>query len=59
MTAIDLEADNATIDRNKGPAALAEKLGYSRERVQNWKTRGIPFFERVKHKCLRRKGERF
>lgn len=59
MAELDLAADNETIARNKGATVLAAKLGYSRERVQNWKTRGIPLEERVKHKFLRRKGERF
>lgn len=41
-----LVEDAKLIDDLGGPSALAERLGYSKsggpQRVQNWKTRGIP-----------------
>ena len=33
-----------------GPAELAKKLGYSIQRVHNWKYRGIPPREKIKHR---------
>jgi hypothetical protein len=43
----DIEADRQTIERLGGPTKLAELLGYDKttggvQRIQNWKTRGIP-----------------
>lgn len=35
-------ADAALIQGNGGARAVAEKLGASQQRVQNWITRGIP-----------------
>lgn len=40
--------DGALIDSLGGPARVAERLGYDKakggvQRVQNWKTRGIPW----------------
>lgn len=46
MTERDLEADIALIDRI-GVAQLAALLGYTYQRVNNWKYRGIPFKERA------------
>ena len=40
-----IKEDAALIDKHGGAAALARKLmlkGRGQERVQNWKTRGIP-----------------
>jgi hypothetical protein len=42
----DLHPDSKIIDDLGGPAKLAEMLGYDKsggvQRIQNWKTRGIP-----------------
>lgn len=39
-------SDAELIEKLGGPAALAERLGYDKDggvqRVQNWRTRGIP-----------------
>lgn len=43
----NLEADNALISDLGGVAELARVLGYSMQRVQNWKTRGIPAEEKL------------
>ncbi|RKR46281.1 hypothetical protein [Paraburkholderia sp. BL17N1] len=48
----DLHPDSAIIDAHGGPAKLAEKLGYDKsggvQRIQNWRTRGIPDKVKVK-----------
>lgn len=36
------------IDSYGGSTALAKKLNYNVQRVQNWKTRGIPPLEKLK-----------
>jgi ribosomal protein S16 len=59
VTKKEIAADAATIDSLGGPAAVAERLGYSEQRIYNWRNRGIPLAERVAHKFLRRKGETF
>jgi phage terminase Nu1 subunit (DNA packaging protein) len=42
-----LAADNALISDLGGVAELARRLGYSIQRVQNWKSRGIPPEEKL------------
>lgn len=49
----DLHPDSKIIDDLGGPAKLAEKLGYDKtaggvQRIQNWRTRGIPDRVRIK-----------
>jgi hypothetical protein len=46
MTAMD---DKELINRLGGSAKLAARLGYSVQRVENWKKRGIPPQERLNH----------
>lgn len=41
MNKKDIATDREIID-SWGTVYMAKKLGYSRERVQNWKVRGIP-----------------
>lgn len=40
--AISVKADKETIANLGGPAKVADSLGYSIQRVQNWTVRGIP-----------------
>lgn len=51
-----MHADAELIDKLGGPAELARKLGYQEEgaiqRVQNWKTRGIPPRVRLENPVL-------
>lgn len=48
-----LHADAGLIDALGGPAELARRLGFKStggtQRVQNWKTRGIPAAIRLQH----------
>jgi hypothetical protein len=37
-----MPSDKDLIDTLGGPAKLARRLGYSVQRVENWKKRGIP-----------------
>lgn len=42
-------ADAQIIGRLGGSTIVAKQLGYDVQRVQNWKTRGIPAREKLKH----------
>lgn len=42
MVFIMSKKDKELIEKFGGATVLAERLGYSVQRVQNWKTRGIP-----------------
>lgn len=44
-----LNTDRDLIEANGGASALARKLKYHSQRVQNWKDRGIPAKEKLKH----------
>ncbi|WP_296277753.1 hypothetical protein [uncultured Acinetobacter sp.] len=44
-----IQKDSKLIDKHGGATALAHILGYHVQRVQNWKVRGIPAKERLKH----------
>lgn len=48
----NLDADNALISELGGVAELARLLDYTIQRVQNWKTRGIPAEEKIKRPDL-------
>lgn len=39
-----------------GPAKVAERIGATVQRVQNWKTRGIPAAVKLRHRFLLRKA---
>lgn len=41
--------DQQLIEFHGGVALLAKKLNYQLQRVQNWKTRGIPSSEKLAH----------
>ncbi|MEC8125294.1 MAG: YdaS family helix-turn-helix protein [Pseudomonadota bacterium] len=41
-------SDKEKIEELGGSTALADKIGYSVQRVQNWKVRGIPPKEKLK-----------
>lgn len=50
----DLHPDSKIIDDLGGPTKLAEKLGYDKaaggvQRIQNWRTRGIPAGVKVQY----------
>ncbi|HEL5052593.1 TPA: hypothetical protein UOA92_000349 [Stenotrophomonas maltophilia] len=48
--------DSRVIDSLGGPVKLARRLGIdNRQRVQNWKARGIPADVLLEHPWLRRK----
>lgn len=47
-----LHSDYELIQSLGGTTALAEILGYSVQRVQNWVLRGIPPLEKLKHSDL-------
>jgi len=49
--------DKELIIRNGDAGQLAKRLGYSFQRVQNWKTRGIPAGEKLKHPDIFLTGE--
>lgn len=42
-------SDKELIEKLGGSTVLAERLGYSTQRVQNWKTRGIPAKVKLDH----------
>ena len=44
--------DREIIDRLGGSTKVAELIHYQVQRVQNWKTRGIPASEKLKHPNL-------
>jgi hypothetical protein len=44
-----IDADRALIEANGGASALARKLKYQTQRVQNWTVRGIPPKEKLLH----------
>lgn len=44
-----IEADRDLIESHGGASALAKKLKYQSQRVQNWTVRGIPPKEKLKH----------
>lgn len=44
-----MSSDKDLIENLGGPAKLAARLGYSVQRVQNWKGRGIPAQVRLDH----------
>lgn len=46
----ELNKDIFLIESLGGVSALAERLGYTVQRVYNWTVRGIPAHERLKHK---------
>ncbi|WP_313447544.1 YdaS family helix-turn-helix protein, partial [Pseudomonas sp.] len=51
-----LHPDSLVIERLGGPVKLARRLGISnRQRVQNWKARGIPADVLLANPWLRRK----
>lgn len=41
--------DKEKIEQLGGATVLARRLGYSVQRVQHWKNRGIPAAEKLKH----------
>lgn len=41
-------SDKEKIEQLGGATIVAQKTGYSVQRVQNWKTRGIPAKEKIK-----------
>lgn len=43
------KSDAEIIESHGGATALANRLNYQVQRVQNWKTRGIPASEKLKH----------
>ena len=45
---VKVMSDKEKIEELGGSTALAEKIGYSVQRVQNWKVRGIPSKEKLK-----------
>lgn len=47
-----IESDKKIIESHGGATALANLLSYQVQRVQNWKTRGIPASEKLKHPNL-------
>ena len=44
-----MHSDNELIENLGGSTKLATRLGYSVQRVQNWKERGIPAQVRLDH----------
>jgi hypothetical protein len=46
------QQDIALIHKLGGPAALADRLGYSVQRVQHWLVRGIPPAVKLQHPAL-------
>lgn len=46
----DISQDAKLIESLGGVSALAERLDYSVQRVYNWTLRGIPSFEKIKHR---------
>lgn len=44
-----MSTDKEHIDRLGGSAKVAQMLGYTVQRVQNWKDRGIPAREKLAH----------
>ena len=44
-----IESDRELIEANGGASALARKLKYQTQRVQNWTVRGIPPKEKLLH----------
>lgn len=44
--------DKELINRLGGSTSLAKKIGYSVQRVQNWKKRGIPASVKLKYPSL-------
>ena len=44
-----MTVDKEKIEKLGGATVLAKRLGYSVQRVQHWKSRGIPSAEKVKH----------
>lgn len=53
MNKKDIAADREIID-SWGTVYMAKKLGYSRERVQNWKVRGIPAVVKLENPKFRK-----
>ena len=55
-----MKSDSQLIDDLGGPARVAERLGYDKlggvQRVQNWKTRGIPSKVKLEHPDLFLRG---
>jgi hypothetical protein len=49
LTSKNNVADAQIICRLGGSTVVAKQLGYDVQRVQNWKTRGIPAKEKLKH----------
>ena len=45
---IKVMSDKEKIEKLGGSTVVAEKIGYSVQRVQNWKLRGIPSKEKLK-----------
>ncbi|MPW43343.1 YdaS family helix-turn-helix protein [Acinetobacter guerrae] len=45
----NIKDDRELIEKNGGASALAKKLNYQSQRVQNWTVRGIPPKEKLKH----------
>ena len=41
--------DAELIEKLGGPARVADTLGFTKQRVQNWMRRGIPAFIRLKY----------
>ncbi|MCU4491266.1 helix-turn-helix domain-containing protein [Acinetobacter guillouiae] len=48
MFEILVMSDKEKIEQLGGTTVVAEKIGYSVQRVQNWKARGIPSKEKLK-----------
>jgi hypothetical protein len=55
-TAKEIKADWALVTALGGPVKVAERLGWTKDgsvqRVQNWKSRGIPSEVKLKHPDL-------
>lgn len=52
MSTIEINTDKTLIEHHGGPTALARKLNCRVQRVQNWKTRGIPASIKLKYPHL-------
>lgn len=44
-----MNSDKEKIEKLGGATELAKRLGYSVQRIQHWKNRGIPSAEKLKH----------
>lgn len=44
-----IDFDRKLIERLGGSVSLAARLGYTVQRVHNWKTRGVPALVKINH----------